>query len=67
MPNKCKFYKKMRTKGYNRCIRGNSIRKGCRRSCAFYEMKLSSKFKDWLEGKICDFTYWLEGVINGRR
>ena len=49
---KCKFYKKMRTKGYNRCIRDNSIRKGCGSYCPFYEWSLWNKFIDWLWGVI---------------
>lgn len=46
---KCKYYKKMRKNGYNRCIRDNSIRKGCH--CAFYELSMWSRFKIWLFGR----------------
>ena len=48
--NKCKFYKKMRKKGYNRCIRDNSIRKGCGSYCPFYDWSWWNKFIDWLLG-----------------
>lgn len=65
MPNNCKYYKKMRRKDYNRCIRDNSIRrKVCR--CPYYKQSLRSKVKGWFEDRIYEFTYWLEGVISGR-
>ena len=65
--NKFLFYKKMRKKGYNRCMRDNSIRKCCGYYCPFYKWKLRYRLKEWLSDKLCDFTYKLEGFINGRR
>lgn len=48
--NKCKWYKKMRTKKYSRCLRDNSIRKkGC--TCPYFELSLWSKFVMWLRSK----------------
>ena len=64
---KCQFYKKMRKKGYNRCMRDNSIRKGCGSYCPFYKWKLRYRLKEWLNDKLYAFTYKLEGFINGRR
>jgi len=63
--SKCRYYKKMRKKGYNRCIRDNSIRKGCGWSCPFYKPSIFSE--EWFAEKLTDFTYWLEGVFSGRR
>ena len=51
MPRNCVYFKKMRKKGYTRCIRDNSIRNGsC--PCPYYKKKFWSKIKerfdDWL-------------------
>lgn len=57
MPKRCIYFKKMRKKGYNRCMRENSIRNGgC--PCPYYKMRFLSKikerFEDWLWGVIYD-------------
>lgn len=53
--SKCKHYRKMKTKGYNRCLRDNSIRGNCNENYCPYR-------KTWFES----FIEWLEGVISGR-
>lgn len=56
MPKRCVFYKEMRKKGYNRCIRDNSIRNGAC-PCPFYKKKLWSKIKDWFEDLLWRVSY----------
>ena len=62
---KCKHYKKMKTKGYNRCLRDNSIR-SCDGLYCPYRKTWYESFVDWFNNRISGFTYWLEGVISGR-
>ena len=55
MPDRCKYYSKCVMKGYNICLRDNSIRnKGC--PCPYYKKKfwirIKEKFEDWLWGVI---------------
>lgn len=47
MPKHCKYYKKMRTKGHNKCLRDGSIRHGsC--TCPYYVKSIFGKIIDWL-------------------
>ena len=66
MPKRCKFYKQMRTKGYTRCLRDNSIRNGAC-PCPYYKKKLWYRFNEWLGDRLFEFDNWLWGVIHGRR
>lgn len=65
--SKCKHYRKMKTKVYNRCLRDNSIRGNCNGCYCPFRKTWFESFAEWISGKVSDFTYWLEGFISGRR
>ena len=57
MPDKrkCRFYKKMRKKGYSYCLRNNTKRRmNC--PCKYYNPKFIYKIKLWYE-KVSDL-WW---------
>ena len=61
MPRNCVYYKKMRKKGYTRCLRDNSIRNGAC-PCPFYEMKFLCKIKEKIEDKFFDWLWRIKYV-----
>lgn len=48
---KCRYYKKMRHKGYNRCLRDGSIRNnnGSRCRCPHFKKRMLDRIKEWWE------------------
>ena len=56
MPYKCRYYKKMRKKGYSYCLRNDTIRRlNC--PCKNYELNLIHRIKMWFEEVLLD-NWW---------